>query len=433
MLKLREEKERTANLAIRKAKLPEKVTIPLTQHLGKMCQPIVKGGDAVKTGQLIATLEEKTVFAPIHSSISGKVSAIDDLPHPVLGRAKAVVITSDGLDEKIGFRPNSYGVISQLTPHDIRKIVFDCGVVGMGGASFPSHIKLSPPRHLDSFILNGAECEPYLTADNRLMIEKAQEILLAIDLIVKCTGVKDAYIAIEDNKPQAIKAFENALRLPAGQAGSRPYSLRVLKSQYPQGGEKQLIKAVLDREVPAGKLPFDVGAIVHNAATAYAIYEAVYLDKPLYERVVTVSGNCIRNPANLLVRIGTSIKDLEDECGPLTKEPEKIVFGGLMMGIAQYSLHTPVIKSTNGVIFLSEKEARPAEEAFCIRCARCVASCPLGLLPCMVALAAEKGKWDLAKSYGVLECMECGSCSYVCPQRRNIVQAIKYAKLKIPK
>ncbi len=426
MLRLREEKERTANLAIRKAKLPEKVTIPLAQHLGKMCQPIVKAGDRVRTGQLIATLEEKAVFAPIHSSISGKVSAIDDLPHPVLGRAKAVVITSDGLDDKIEFKTNSPDVISQLTPHDIRKIVFDCGIVGMGGASFPSHIKLSPPKHLDSFILNGAECEPYLTADNRLMIEKAEEIILAIGLIVKCTGVKDVYIAIEDNKPQAIKAFENTI-------GNRRYSLRVLKSQYPQGGEKQLIKSVLGREVPAGKLPFDVGAIVHNAATAYAIYEAVYLDKPLYERVVTVSGDCIKNPANLLARIGTSIKDLRDECGPLTKEPEKIVFGGLMMGLAQYSLHTPVIKSTNGVIFLSEKEVKPAEDAFCVRCARCVASCPLGLLPCMIALAAEKGKWDLAKSYGALECMECGSCSYVCPQRRNIVETIKYAKLKIPK
>lgn len=407
--------------------MPEKAVIPLTQHLGKMAQPVVSAGDSVKAGQLIATLEEKAVFAPIHSSISGKVTAIDELPHPLLGRSKAIVITSDGRDEKIEFKANSSEVIQQLTPHDIRKIIFDCGVVGMGGAGFPAHIKLSPPKPIDSFILNGAECEPYLTADNRLMVEKSEEIILAIGLIVKCVGAKNVYIAIEDNKPEAIKAFEKGLYAIPG------YVLRVLKSQYPQGGEKQLIKSVLAREVPCGKFPFDVGVVVHNIATAYAIYEAVYLDKPLYERVITVSGWCIQNPANLLVRIGTTIKDLMDECGPLKCDPERIVFGGPMMGFAQYSLQAPVIKNTNGVIFLSEKEVEPAEEAFCLRCGRCVESCPLGLMPCMIALAAEKGRWDLAKSYGALECMECGSCSYVCPQKRNIVQQVKYAKIRMPK
>ena len=426
MLKLHEEKELTAHLAIRQAKIPEKVSIPLIQHLGKMCQPVVKVGDEVKAGQLIATLEEKAVFAPIHSSISGKVSAIDDLPHPVLGRAKAVVITSDGLNRKEEFRPNSQEVIKQLTPHDIRRLIFDGGVVGMGGAGFPAHIKLEPPRHLDSVILNGVECEPYLTADSRLMIEKAQEIILGIGLVVKCTGARNVYIAIEDNKPEAISGFEKLLP-------DSEYKLKVLKSQYPQGGEKQLIKSVLGREVPPGKLPFDVGAIVHNVATVYAMYEAVYSGKPLYERALTVAGDCLENPGNLLVRIGTSVKDLMDECGPLRKEPQRIVFGGPMMGIAQYSLNTPVIKSSNGVIFLSGKEIAPSEEEFCIRCGRCVESCPLGLMPCLIALAVEKEKWDLAKAYGALECMECGACSYVCPQRRSIVQAIKYAKTRMPK
>lgn len=427
MLKLREEKERTAHLAIRRASLPEEAVIPLTQHLGKMCQPVVLVGDSVKAGQLIATLEEKAVFAPMHSSISGKVSAIDELPHPLLGRARAIVIASDGRDEKIEFKPNALEVIRQLTPHDIRKIIFDCGVVGMGGAGFPAHIKLSPPKPIDSFILNGAECEPYLTADNRLMVEKSEEIILAIGLMVKCVGAKNVYIAIEDNKPEAIKAFEKGLR------GSPGYVLRVLNPRYPQGGEKQLIKSVLAREVPAGKFPFDAGVVVHNIATAYAIYEAVYLGKPLYERVITVSGGCMQNPANLLVRIGTTIKDLMNECGPLKCDPERIVFGGPMMGLAQYSLQAPVIKNTSGVIFLSEKEVEPAEDAFCLRCGRCVESCPLGLMPCMIALASEKGRWDLAKSYGALECMECGSCSYVCPQRRNIVQQVKYAKMRMPK
>lgn len=436
MLKLREEKERTAHLAIRKASLPEKAVIPLSQHLGKMAQPIVKVGDSVRTGQLIATLEEKAVFAPIHSSISGKVASIEELPHPLLGRSKAIVIDSDGQDEKIEFRPNSLQAIEQLAPHDIRKVVFDCGIVGMGGAGFPAHLKLNPPKHVDSFILNGAECEPYLTADNRLMVEKAEEIILGLALMARCAGAKDIYVAIEDNKPEAIRTFRkelNRLRLPVRQAGIADCRLRVIKSQYPQGSEKQLIKSVLGREIPAGKFPFDEGVVVHNVATAYAVYEAVCLGKPLYERVITVTGGAIENPGNLLVRIGTTIKDLMDECGPVRGEPEKIVFGGPMMGLAQYSLQAPVIKITNGVIFLSEKEVAPAEEAFCLRCGRCIESCPLGLMPCMIALAAEKEKWDLAKSYGALECMECGSCSYVCPQRRNIVQQVKYAKMRLPK
>lgn len=426
MLKLQEHKELTRDKAIRKAALPEKVTIPLSQHIGKICQPHVKVGDFVRTGQFIAALDEKVVFAPVHSSVSGKVIAIDDMPHPLLGRAKAVVIASDGLDEKTDAQGLSAIQIEQLTPHDIRKIIFDCGIVGMGGAAFPTHIKLNPPKHLDSFILNGAECEPFLTSDERLMLEKTDQILLAVSLMVKCTGVRNVFIAIEDNKPEAIKAFERKIK-------NTPYTLHILKSGYPQGGEKQLIHTVLKREIPFGKLPFDVGAVVNNVATAYAVYEAVYLGKSLYERVVTVTGDCLENPQNLLVRIGTTINDLMRECGPLKKEPERIVFGGPMMGLAQYSLQTPVIKNTGGVIFLSEKEIEPLEEAFCLRCGRCVESCPMGLSPCLIGLAVEKKKWDLAKSYGALECMECGSCSYVCPQRRNIVQEIKYAKQRIPK
>ena len=426
MLKLAEEKELTRNSAIRKTKIPSRVIIPLSQHLGKACQPVVKAGDTVKRGQLIASLEEKSVYAPVHSSISGKVLAIDDFPHPGLGRSKAVEIESDGRDQTIDFKTNSQEVIEQLNGHDLRKIIFDCGIVGMGGAGFPAHLKLSPAKPVDTFILNGAECEPYLTGDNRLMIEKTQEIIRGAEIAAKCAGAKNIYIAIEDNKPEAIKAFESGIR-------DTGYGIRVLKSRYPQGGEKQLIKAVLGREVPPGKLPFDMGVVVNNVATSYAIYEAVYLDKPLYERVVTVSGDCLENPGNLLTRIGTSIRDLLEECGPLKKEPKKIVFGGPMMGLAQYSLDTPVIKTTGGIIFFSQAEAEPATEAFCLRCGRCVENCPLGFMPCMIAQAVEKEKWDLAKAYGAWECMECGSCSYVCPQGKNIVQKIKYAKMRMPK
>ena len=426
MLKLAEEKDLTKGSSIRALKLPARVIIPLIQHLGKPVQPIVKPGDLVKTGQLIGSLEDKSIYSPVHSSLSGKVVAIDELAHPGLGRARAVVIGSDGLDQKIDFKAHPQEVIEQLPPHDIRKLIFDAGVVGMGGAGFPTHIKLTPPKPVDSFILNGAECEPYLTCDERLMIEKTREIVLGIGLALKCLGVKQAYIAIEDNKPEAIKAFEKA-GLTTG------YEIRILKSGYPQGGERQLIKAVMGREVAPGKYPFDAGAVVNNAATVYAMYEAVYLGKPLYERVITVSGDCLEKPGNYLARIGTSIQDLINECGPLKKEPERIVFGGPMMGVAQYSLDTPVIKTTSGVLFLSEKEAQSAQDAFCLRCGRCVEACPLGFMPCMIALAVEKGRWDLAKAYGALECMECGSCSYVCPQRRNIVQQIKYAKSRLPK
>ena len=358
MLKLKDKKELTADLAIRQARLPMKVIIPLSQHIGKAVNPIVKTGDVVKTGQLIADLGEDSVSAPVHSSISGKVLAIDDLAHPVLGRARAVVIASDGLDQKEEFKPiASIETAERLSPGDIRKAVLAGGIVGMGGAGFPSHIKLNPPKPIDSFILNGAECEPYLTSDNRLMIEKTDELIKGIGLVARCVGAKNVYIAIEDNKPEAIKAFSRKL------AGTG-YILKVLKSRYPQGGEKQLIKAVLGREVPPGKFPFDMGALAHNAATIYAIYEAVYSGKPLYERVITVAGDCLEKPANLLARIGTTIRDLISECGPLKEEPKKIVFGGPMMGIAQYSLDTPIIKTTAGVIFLTESEVKPARMPF---------------------------------------------------------------------
>lgn len=425
MIKLKEYKGQTEHKAIEKAALPAVAYIPLSQHLGKICIPEVKAGDLVFTGQKIGGVQSQVAVA-VHASISGKVTVIREWPHPLLGRSKVIVIESDGKDTQPVTHNPLPEEIDRLTADEIRNIVFKAGIVGMGGAAFPTHIKLKSSKPIDSLIVNGAECEPYLTGDSRLMVEKVSQIIKGIALVKKCTGAKNVYIAIEDNKPEAIKAFKNELR-------STNYELRILKAQYPQGGEKQLIKAILKREVPVGKLPFDVGAVVHNVATIYAIYEAVYLGKPLYERVITVTGDCPANPKNLLVRIGTPIKDLISQCGPLKKEPQKIIFGGPMMGLAQYSLDTPVIKNTNGLILLSERQIKPAEDAFCVRCSRCVEYCPLGLMPCMISLASEKERWDLAKAYGCMECMECGLCNYVCPQRRNIVQSIKYAKTKIPK
>ncbi|HTY44594.1 MAG TPA: electron transport complex subunit RsxC [Patescibacteria group bacterium] len=423
MVRLEEHKEYTADKPIEKLKPPAKVYIPLAQHLGKVCVPEVKPGDAVLAGQRIAGIQAH-VWAPVHASISGKVSAIQDWPHPVLGKAKAIVIEDDGLDKTAPSRSRSAGEIAGLSASQIQKIVLEAGVVGMGGASFPTHVKLAPPKPVDTLIVNGAECEPFLTGDSRLMVERTEQIISGIEVVARCLGARHVYVAIEDNKPQAIEAFSRK---------AAHFNIRVLRSQYPQGGEKQLIRTVLKKEVPRGKLPFDVGVVVHNVATLLAVYEAVYLDKPLYERVVTVAGSSLSSPRNLLVRIGTPIKELIDHCGPPKEEPAKIIVGGPMMGIAQFTDTVPVIKSTNGIILFTEAEARMNDEQVCIRCGACVRNCPAGLMPCLINLASEKTLWPEAKTYGALDCIECGSCNYVCPANRRMVQSIKRAKLELSK
>jgi electron transport complex protein RnfC len=437
MVKLEENKSETYDKAIEVMRLPSCVYIPLSQHTGKVCNPEVKVGDSVFTGQRIATAVAH-VTAPIHASISGKVTSIQDWPHPVLERCRTIIIEGDGLDSRQSTMSSSRQEeeVNRLRPDDIRKIVFEAGIVGMGGAAFPTHLKLNPPNPVDTLIVNGAECEPYLTGDYRLMVERTKEILLGIELISKCLKVESVYIAIEDNKPEAIKQFmvhsSEFLPVPARPAGGRQAGkVKILKSQYPQGGEKQLIKNILNKEVPRGKLPFDIGVVVHNVATIFAIYEAVYMNKPLYERVVTVTGTCLSNPKNLLVRIGTPLKDLIDSCGPLKEEPAKIIIGGPMMGIAQYTDTVPVIKSTTGIILMNANEAKINEELFCIRCSACVRECPVGLMPCLINLASEKGMWPQAKNYGASDCIECGICNYVCPANRRLVQSIKRAKSEL--
>jgi electron transport complex protein RnfC len=421
MLKLAEHKHDTENKPIEKLPLPLRVYLPLSQYLGRVCSPIVKIGDYVVVGQKIATAEAH-VFAPIHASVSGRVSSIQEWPHPLLGRCKTIVIESDGLDKTQEARGKTQDEISSLSADQIRNIVFDAGIIGMGGAGFPAHIKLNPPNPVDTLIINGAECEPYLTSDYRLMVEKTAEILQGVVLIAKCLGVKKIYIAIEDNKPEAIKSFT---------VDRLPFTVEVLKSQYPQGGEKQLIKNILGKEVPRGKLPFDIGVVVHNVGTVFAIYEAVYLNKPLYERVVTVTGSCLTNPKNLLVRVGTTIKELIDFCGPLKGLPSKIIIGGPMMGTTQFSDQVPVIKSTTGIILFDEQETRIMDGEFCIRCGACVRECPVSLMPCLINLASEKNLWTQAKEYGAADCIECGLCNYVCPANRRLVQSIKRAKLEV--
>ncbi|MBL7130455.1 MAG: electron transport complex subunit RsxC [Candidatus Omnitrophica bacterium] len=428
MIKLKEQKEYSEHKAIKDASLPKKAFIGLSQHFGKICSPIVSVKDYVLAGQKIATADSG-VFSPIHSSVSGNVSSIKDYLHPVLGRCKTIIIDNDSKDEHVKDElsvSRKKEEIEKIPNETLKNLIFEAGIVGLGGAGFPTHIKLSVPKPVDSFILNGAECEPCLTADSRLMQENAYEIIRGMDIVMRILNIKNSFVAIEDNKPEAIKKMQGIIK-------NIGYKLKILKSSYPQGGEKQLIKSVLNREVPSGGLPFDVGVVVHNVATVFAIYEAIYKNKPLYERVITVTGSCLENPMNLKVRIGTTIKEVIDECGPLKEEPIKVIVGGPMMGIAQYSLDAPVIKGTSGIILLGKKEVKIEDEKFCIRCGRCIEYCPVGLMPSLINLATLKEDWELAKIYGALDCIECGVCSYVCPSKIDLVQSIKYAKLGITK
>ena len=422
MLKVEEKKELTEKLPVKNAPLPDTAYIPLTQHLGRPNDLLdVKAGDIVKTGQLLAHADA-FIASPIHSSVNGKVSKITDWPHPVLGKTRTVIIETDkdAIEEKFVLRGKEE--VDSLSVDQLRSIIKDCGIVGMGGATFPSHVKLSPPKPIDSLIINGAECEPYLTSDNRLMVENFKEVLEGARIIAGILNVKNVYIAIEDNKPEAITEFKNQ---------NLDFELKVLMTRYPQGAEKQLIYSVLKRKVPPGKLPLEVGVVVHNVATAFAIFEAVYKNKPLYERIVTVTGEIFTNPGNFKVRIGTPIKDLISICGPLKREMKKIIMGGPMMGIAQSTDEVPVIKGTSGVVVLSRDEISGEEENVCLRCGECIKNCPMGLSPALISAAASKDKWDLAKDYGLLDCVECGLCAYSCPVNKNIVQWAKYAKTKI--
>lgn len=427
MVKIEEHKHLTENKPIEQAALPARVIIPLLQHLGKtLDRVLVKPQDHVRRGECLAT-SDKGVFAPVHASISGTVRQIADFPHPVSGFCRAIEIEGDGKDEAAEtMQPRTSEEVARLTAAELRTIVFESGIVGLGGATFPTHIKLAPAQPIEDFIVNGAECEPYLTADNRLLIEKSREIVEGIKLVARIIQPKNIFIAIEDNKPQAIRSMREAV-------GGLGWRVVVLKTAYPQGGEKQVIKSCLRREVPSGKLPFDIGVLVHNVGTVVAIDEAAYLRKPLYERVMTVSGACLGNPRNLLVRLGTLVEDLLKQCGPMMREPKRIIMGGPMMGIAQFTPQTPVIKGTSGILALDEAEEKEQEESFCVRCGECVENCPIGLNPGLIALAIAKGRLDLAESYGIMDCIECGLCAYVCPGRRHIVQAIKAAKIKIRK
>ena len=419
-------KEATRGKPIEVLPAPARVVIPLQQHTGAPCEALVKEGDLVSLGQKIG--ESKSfVSAPVHASIAGKVTGVQALPHPVLPRPVLSVVieaeaTAAGSPAGWPAAAGAAGGWQALDNEEIKKRIREAGVVGLGGAAFPTHVKLSPSaeKPIDALILNGVECEPYLTNDHRLMLERGEEILEGARIVQKVLGVRRACLGIEANKLDAIRHMS---KLAAG-TGVEVVGLKV---KYPQGAEKQLIKAVLGREVPSGGLPFDVGVVVQNVGTVLAVLEAVAAGKPLIERVLTVGGDGVAEPKNLLVRIGTSFAAVLAACGGTqTNGESKVLMGGPMMGIAQYSLEVPVIKGTSGILVF--RRGRQEKETPCIKCGRCVEVCPMGLMPVRIADYAEKDNFAMCLEYGVKDCIECGACAFVCDTKRPLVHWVKYAK-----
>ncbi|MBF0463688.1 MAG: electron transport complex subunit RsxC [Nitrospirae bacterium] len=422
-----ERKELASAVSIEVMPQPQRVVIPLSQHIGAPCKASVEVGQEVKAGEVIGT-PEGFVSAPVHASITGKVTAFTSVLMPIGRMVQAVVV------ERAANRPDEAWQPAEddkdylkRSPDELKGRIKAAGIVGMGGATFPTHVKISPPKEkpIDAVIINGAECEPYLTADHRVMLEYPESVIEGLKILMAILGVTKGYVGIESNKPDAITKMLEAAK------GSN-IEVRTLQIKYPQGAEKMLIKSILSREVPAGGLPMDVGVVVQNVGTANAVYEACRYGKPLIERVVSVTGGGIKSPKNLKVKVGTPVSQLIETCGGLKPTAGKIISGGPMMGFAFYDLNTPVIKGTSGIVVLEQKDATGSDKFYnCIRCGRCVDACPMGLMPLMLSLFSEKGHYADAKDYHLFDCFECGSCTYVCPAKRPIVQQIKLAKTQV--
>jgi len=407
--------------------IPKSVFIPVAQHIGAPSNVVVAKGDIVKTGQIIAK-SSGFVSTNIHSSVSGKVKkvdlSIDSSGYPRQG----IFIDVEGDDwiEEID-RTETLEKSFELDGKTIIQKIQEAGIVGLGGATFPTHVKLVPPVGMKAEILliNGVECEPYLTSDHRLMLEKAEEILVGIQLLMRAMNVEKASIGIENNKPDAIQLLTGKAKNYKG------INVVPLKVKYPQGGEKQLIKAVTGREVPSGGLPIAVGAVVSNVGTAFAVYEAIQKNKPLFERVVTVTGKGVSKPSNFKVRIGTSTAELIEAAGGLPENTGKIISGGPMMGRAVVSLDVPVTKGTSGILIMPNEEAKRKDYMDCIRCSRCVSVCPMGLEPYLLMTLGQKQIFERVKNERVMDCIECGSCSYTCPSSRPLLDYIRFGKAKV--
>ncbi len=418
-------KEYSKNKPVEILPLPLKVVIPLSQHIGASSKPIVKVGDEVLNGQKIAE-PGGFVSIPMHASISGKVTGIDKFNHPTGTVSMAIEITGNGQDDRIELTDEINYL--ELPVDEMKNRISEAGICGMGGAGFPTHVKLSPPadKPIDTIILNGVECEPYLTADYRIMMKQPDDIINGLKIFMKIINAKKGIIGIEANKPDAIKLMKFKLK--------KESNLEVvsLKLKYPQGAEKQLIYAATKRKVPnKGGLPMDVGVIVQNVGTAIAVYEAVRYKKPLIERVITVSGKIVRNPKNIKARIGTFFSDLLEFCDGTTEDIGKIISGGPMMGFAIPSLETPMTKGCSGLLLFNKKEGHKEDESVCLRCGRCVDVCPMDLVPSLIAHNVKHEDWILVEKFGVMDCMKCGSCAYVCPSHIKLIQWIDIGKLKI--
>ena len=423
-----EENKLSSDAATQIAKLPRQAIFPLSQHIGAPAKPVVKKGDKVKVGTLLAEAGG-FVSAPIYSSVSGTVLKIDEAVDATGYRKPAIIVKVEG-DEWEDYIDRSDKLETleahpELTPEEIIERVKKAGVTGMGGAGFPTFIKLCPPptAKAECVILNGVECEPYITSDYRLMMEHADEIIVGLELLMKAVKVAKGYIGIEENKPQAIALFEEKI------AGRDDIEIVPLAKKYPQGGEKQLVDAVIRRQVPAPPaIPVNVGAVVQNVGTAFAVYQAVMKNKPLFERYTTVTGKRLERPSNFLVRMGTPMIDLIDECGGMPEGDNKLLAGGPMMGKALTSVEVPICKGTNSVTILSGDDAKRKPVQPCIRCAKCVSVCPMGLEPYLLATASALHDWEKVEAAGVTSCIECGSCQFTCPAHRPMLDNIRLGK-----
>ena len=422
-----EHKDLTSSKPIEELSAPEIVTVAMGQHLGAPAEPEVKPGDQVLMGQRIGK-PRGFISAAVHSPVSGKVKRLAECPHPVVGRSRAVLIENDGEYTPAFKAPERPW--SELDPKQLLEMIGDAGVVGLGGATFPTHVKLSPPENkpIDTVIINGAECEPYLTSDHRLMLERPEDVVAGLKIICKILGAKRAAIAVESNKPDAVARLSAKLI-----HDEQNIEILVPTVKYPQGAEKQLIYAVTKRKVPRGGLPMDVGCVVQNVGTAVAIRDAVVLGKPLIHRVVTVTGMGITKPKNLKIAIGTPLRNLIETCDGLQDGVVKVISGGPMMGLALYTLDMPAIKSTGGLLCLTDAEAHEAEEQPCMRCGRCIRACPMQLQPTLMAQRIKMEDVAGAEALGAKDCIECGCCAYSCPADIPLVQYIKLAKAEIAK
>ena len=419
-------KEYTEKKALERAKSPKVVYIPLKQHIGASATPIVKVGDEVKLGQKIGE-KQGFVSSNVHSSVSGKVIGIEEHELPG-GRGLCIVVEND-FKEELHESVKPKGNLENLSKEDIISIITEAGIVGMGGGTFPTHIKTSPPsdKQIDAVILNGAECEPYLTADHRLMLENPEDVVFGLKILMKSLNVSKGYIGIEVNKLDALESIKKE---------AQKYSdIQVipLKVKYPQGAEKQLIYACTGKEVPSGGLPMDVGVVVNNVATAAQIAQTIKTGMPLVERITTVTGSCIKEPKNLIVKVGTLVFEVIEQCGGIKEDKNlgKVVIGGPMTGIAQYTMDIPVNKGESGILLLDEKESHKQKPQNCIRCGKCVDACPAFLQPLYISAYSLKNDFESCEKYRVLDCIECGSCSFVCPSARPLLQSCINAKREI--